>query len=79
MGMRWGRIGHVNGGVVAVLVGRVLEVRSFWALIVETCRCCGMEVLRAWAQFSAVVMTKSYGVIDGFVRYLCLKNAAPKI
>jgi hypothetical protein len=53
--------------------------RSFKAWMVETCRCCGMEVSSAWVRFSAAVMTKSSGVTDGLVRYLCLKNAAPEI
>ncbi len=38
-----------------------------------------MEVLSAQARFLAAAMTKSSGVTDGLVRYLCLKNAAPKI
>jgi hypothetical protein len=53
--------------------------RSFRAWIVETHRCCGMEVSRARARLSAAVMTKSSGVTDGLVRFLCLKNAAPEI
>ncbi len=52
---------------------------SFKAWIVETHRYCGMEVSRAWVRFFAVAMTKSSGVTDGFVRYLFLKNTAPKI
>ena len=53
--------------------------RSFRAWIVEIPRCCGMEVLRARVRFTAAAMTKSSGVTNGFVRYLCLKNAAPEI
>ena len=53
--------------------------RSFEAWIVETHRCCGMEVLRAWVRFSAAAMTESSGVTGGFVRCLRLKNTAPKI
>ncbi len=52
---------------------------SFRAWIVETHRCCRMEVSRAWARFSAAGMTTSSGVADWFVRYLCLKNVVPKI
>ena len=51
----------------------------FRAWIVETHRCCGMEVLRARARFSAAAMTKSSGVTDGFVKCLYLKIVAPKI
>jgi hypothetical protein len=53
--------------------------RSFTAWIVETHRCCGMVVSRAQARFLATAMTKSSGVTDGLVKYLCLKNGAPKI
>jgi hypothetical protein len=42
--------------------------RSLRALIVELHRCCGMEVSRAQARFSAAAMTKSSGVADGFGR-----------
>jgi hypothetical protein len=52
--------------------------RSLMAWIVETRRCCGMEVLRARVQFSAAAMTKSYGVTDGFVRSLCLKKCGTR-
>ncbi len=38
-----------------------------------------MEVSSAWVRFSAAAMTKSSGVTDGLVRYLCLKNMAPEI
>ena len=38
-----------------------------------------MEVLSAWVRFLAAAMTKSSGVTDRLVRYLCLKNAVPKI
>jgi hypothetical protein len=38
-----------------------------------------MEVLSARVRFSAAAMTKSSGVTDGLVRYLCLKNASPEI
>jgi hypothetical protein len=53
--------------------------RSFRAWIVEIPRCCGMEVLRARVRFTAAAMTKSSGVTNGFVRYSCLNNTAPKI
>ncbi len=53
--------------------------RSFKAWMVETCRCWGIEVSSAQARFSAVAMTKSSGVTDGLVGYLCLKNAVPEI
>jgi hypothetical protein len=53
--------------------------RFFKAWIVETCRCLGMGVASARVRLSAVAMTKSSGVTDGFVRYLCLKNAVPEI
>jgi hypothetical protein len=53
--------------------------RSLRAWIVEMHRCCGMEVSKDWARFFATAMTKSAGVADMFVRYLCSKNAAPKI
>ncbi len=38
-----------------------------------------MEVSSARVRFSAAAMTKSYGVTDRLVRYLCLKNAVPEI
>ncbi len=38
-----------------------------------------MEVSSAQVRFSAAVMTKLSGVTDRFVRYLCLRNAAPEI
>jgi hypothetical protein len=38
-----------------------------------------MEVSSARVRFTAVAMTKSSGVTDRLVRYLCLKNAAPEI
>jgi hypothetical protein len=38
-----------------------------------------MEVSNAWVRFSAAAMTKSSGVTNGLVRYLCLKNTAPEI
>jgi hypothetical protein len=53
--------------------------RSFRAWIVETLRCCGMEVSRAWARFLVAAKTKSSGVTNRFVRSLMLENAAPKI
>jgi hypothetical protein len=53
--------------------------RSFRAWIVESRRCCGMEVLRAWVRFSAARVTRSFGVTNRLFRYLCLKNTAPKI
>jgi hypothetical protein len=46
---------------------------------VELHRCCGMEVSRARARFSSTAMTNFSGVADGFVRYVCLKNAVPEI
>jgi hypothetical protein len=61
----------------AVLVNT--SEKSFTAWILETHRYCGMEVLRARVIFSTTAMTKSSGVTVGFVRYLCLKNVAPKI
>ena len=39
----------------------------------------GIVVSRALARLAATVMTRSLGVADGLERYLCLKNAAPKI
>ncbi len=53
--------------------------RPFKTWIVITRRCCGMEVSRAWARFSAGAMTKSSGVTDRLVGYLCLKNEVLEI
>ncbi len=38
-----------------------------------------MEVSSDWVRFPAAEMTKSSGVTNGLVRYLCLKNTAPEI
>ena len=53
--------------------------RSVSAFMEESCRSTGIVVSRALARLAATVMTRSLGVADGLERYLCLKNAAPKI
>jgi hypothetical protein len=71
----------VHGRVVVVLRATSVNTskRPLRAWIMELDRCCGMEVLRAQARFSAAETTKSFGITGRFVRYLCLKNTATEI
>ena len=53
--------------------------RSVSAFMEESHRSKGIVVSRALARLAAAAMTRSLGVANRLERYLCLKNAAPKI
>ena len=72
VGGDWG-IGNVVGGVSICIMRclRMVPMRSRWSRLVAL-RWCGMRPLILLANFLASAMTRSEGVMDGFVRYLCL-------
>ncbi len=87
VGACWGCV-KTDSGVITWVAGLLLcrsvaleksAERSVSAFMEESYRSTGMLVSRALARLAAVAMTRSLGVADGLERYLCLKNAAPKI
>jgi hypothetical protein len=87
VGACWGCVRTVSG-VITWVAGLLLyrsaaseksAKRSVSAFMGESRRSMGIMVSRALARLAAAAMTRSLGVANGLERYLCLKNAAPKI
>ena len=87
VGVCWGCVRTVSG-VITGVAGSLLyrsaasekrAERSVSAFMDESRRSTGIVVLRALARLAATVMTRSLGFANRLERYLCLKNAAPKI
>ena len=87
VGACWGCVRTISG-VIAWVARSLLyrssaleksAERSVSAFMEESRRSTGIVVSRALARLAAVAMTRSSGVANGLERYLCLKNAAPKI
>jgi hypothetical protein len=61
----------------------VASWKMFWRLPsdlrVEVCSCGDLMPSSVSVRCAAAAITRSSGVIDGFVRYLCLKKAAPEM
>ncbi len=87
VGVCWGCVRTVSA-VITWVAGSLLyrraaleksADRSVSAFMEELHRSTGIVVSRALARLAAAMMTRSLGVANGLERYLCLKNAAPKI
>jgi hypothetical protein len=87
VGVCWGCIRTVSG-VITWVAGLLLyrsaaseksAERSVSPFMEESHRSTGIVVSRALSRLAAAAMTRSLGVANELERYLCLKNAEPKI
>jgi hypothetical protein len=64
---------------VVLVASWKISWRSPSDLRVEVCSCGDLMPSSVSLRCAAAAITRSSRVIDGFVRYLCLKNAAPEM